>query len=237
MAHAESESKRARHVTVSEAPTPVDLRESCAAARVGRDPTQKIRPILGGIRIVGKITGTLGLVVESTANEFGFLTAGHVCGDVNSLVGQPTDAEAVAMVMVNGYLKQPEIDVAFARVLVGVKYTIDGIYGNILDYYVNQYMSWPIEDQEIQIQGANSGSQEGKVLYPNVDITWQGKTLKEVSIATYASQPGDSGAPVVVLDDDKVTLVGIHGGRVLVNGHDRAWFTPVATIEKIIPFG
>ncbi len=206
-----------------------------AKAAVGRDPTQSIRPILGGIQIAGPAAnGTLGVVIEDATNTIGILTAGHVVGAANTLIGQPNTAAVVAQVRTNGYPGNG-VDIAFAPVSAGVTNSPLMIYGTLVDYEIDQTKDWPDANEAVTMQGAVSGAKNGNVVIQNANITFQNQALNGVSVANYASAAGDSGAPVMNIDGETVTLLGIHGGRVQITGVWYSWFTPIATIETLVP--
>lgn len=200
-----------------------------------RNPRARIRPIQGGIQIAGpRNNGTLGLILLSGDYGPGFITAGHALGGSASPVGQPDDRveNEVGTVVVNGYPHNKE-DIAFVRVQTGVENDPLGVFGTLTDFGVNALGSWPKKGDVVRMQGAASGESNGQVEIANANIKVGGTELFGVSLADYKHQPGDSGAPVLLLHGESVVLMGIHGGSVTSEGRTLAYFTPLATVVKL----
>ncbi len=198
--------------------------------------------LVGGMLIknaMGK-HGTLGLVtrrVKDNKDQLGFLTAGHVF--VNPLVEASDTNTVIGMVELNPYKDSASaVDIAFVEIAVGVVYEEGLVRMSPNDAYkITEQINVPLQNQEVIMQGGRSGTQKGVVIYPNVDITFEGVKLHNVCLATYASDPGDSGAPIFYItnqQEKKASLVGIHGGKIQHDGQLHSWFTPLGTIETII---
>lgn len=213
----------------------VDLGQVGAAlvGAPGQDPRGQIRPLVGGIRLTGSGVGTLGLVIVDSQGTRHLLTAGHVCGGPDTFVEQPGAGAIVGRVELNGYTDGQAVDIAVTTVVAGVDATAYEIFGALVNYDVTDIQQWPETGQQVTMQGAESGASNGLVKYPDADITFGTTQLHHVSVATYVSVAGDSGAPVVCIDGDTVALLGIHGGSFIQGGTSFAWFTPVATINTI----
>ncbi|GHO84132.1 hypothetical protein [Dictyobacter formicarum] len=202
---------------------------------------QKVRPIQGGTRIAGSASdGTLGLVVTNLGTKkTGFLTAGHVVGGQNTLVGQPTPDTIVGLVTLNTFAPKSSVDIAFVNVAAGVEYDLQTIWSPTTgSFKIDVMSSYPDKDQKVKLCGTGQKLQEGTVIYENANVNVEEDgvrlELKGVSIATYPSSPSDSGAPIVSVDREEVEWLGIHGGSVQISGKLYAWFTPLATINQVV---
>jgi hypothetical protein len=200
----------------------------------------KVRPIQGGTRIAGPTKdGTLGLVVNDLdSGKAGFLTAGHVVGEQYTLIGQPDRGNVVGMVNLNTFKPNSSEDIAFAHVSVGVQFALKTIWRpDNTSFQIEIMPTYPDKGQKVKLCGVRQ-EQEGTVVYENanVEVVEGGVKLqlKGVSLATYPSQPTDSGAPIVSADRKEIEWLGIHGGSVKVDGNWYAWFTPLATINKAV---
>jgi hypothetical protein len=219
-----------------QAPEHVDLGsvQPDHVATVGQDPRTQIRPLVGGTRLSGpSAVGTLGLVV-AVNNVTSLVTAGHVAGPPGTVVEQPGGGAIVGVVRANGYTPAGGIDVAATSVAAGVPAEPWEIFGALVNYSVTGIADWPVAKQNAEMQGAETGYSSGTVVYPNATVKVGNAIPQGVSVATYASVPGDSGAPVVDIDGDSVTLLGIHGGRFVAQGNEFAYFTPVETFASVI---
>lgn len=204
---------------------------------------QRVRPLQGGTRIAGPTKdGTLGLVVKNlNTGVMGFLTAGHAVGGQGTTVGQPdtNPNNAAGRVHINTFTAGSVTDIAFANVLPGVEFAEETIHRpDGSSFRIAVMSAYPDEGQQVKLCGMRAEQQVGRVVYPNVniDVVEDGipVQLKGVSIATYPSQPIDSGAPIVSVDREEIEWLGIHGGSILIKGERYAWFTPLATINSVI---
>jgi hypothetical protein len=231
-----TEALRPRRISCEREPDSVDLGQVGAnlVGAPGQDPRGQIRPVIGGTQLTGGLgVGTLGLVVVDPEDVSHLLTAGHVCGEPDTLVEQPGAGAVVGRVQLNGFSDGRGVDIAVTTVAAGVQVTNYEIFGTLVNYRVTRMQAWPEVGQQVTMQGAASGATNGLVKDPNATITFGSTQLKNVSVATYGSAAGDSGAPVVNIDGDTVTCLGIHGGSFVQSGTTLAWFTPVATIDTI----
>ena len=206
-------------------------------------PGRPIISLVGGMAIsngAGKY-GTLGLVtgrVGKDGNEkIGFLTAGHVLGKPSSIVEAANTV--IGTVELNPYLDPDSaIDVAFVEIAPGVVCEEQSIRTPPHDTYkITEHVNIPLQGHEVIMQGARSRTKRGVVSYPKATITFEGTVLQNVSLATYESEPGDSGAPVFYINsqqEKKASLLGIHGGKIHYDQQWYSWFTPLETIETII---
>ncbi|RQV79858.1 hypothetical protein DF160_18840 [Burkholderia anthina] len=191
----------------------------------------KVRPLVGGIKIVtpSKI-GTLGLVVEYDGGTC-FVTAGHVFGKKDVKVGQPDDANHVGDLLIN-FLEENQ-DIALVTVLSGVKATANEIWTDSgkkpVEFGSNVR---PVKGQRLWLQGALSGLVSCSVAEADADITVPGTNDKVKNVVLLnldgdaQTQPGDSGAPVVGNVDSKDVCYGVYGGKVVVSSRTYGWFTP-----------
>ncbi|MGU3776239.1 hypothetical protein [Burkholderia metallica] len=196
----------------------------------------KVRPLVGGIKIVteSKI-GTLGLVV-TYEGDLCFVTAGHVFGKKDQKVGQPDDANQ-AGVLRDNFLEDKQ-DIAIVNVLSGVDATPNEIWTDSgkkkVEFGSNVR---PIKDQRLWLQGAFSGLVNCTVAEPDVDITVPDTNDRVEHVVLLnldgdaQTQPGDSGAPVVGKGKDKDVCYGVYGGRVVVNKKTYGWFTPFENLN------
>ena len=88
--------------------------------------------------------------------------------------------------------------------------------------------------------GALPGWTQGSVTHScvSLSVAARGSTpaywLNCMYVASYPSQPGDSGAPVFTNDVYPI-LVGIHSGRIQYDGATRAVFSPISRAEFDLP--
>jgi hypothetical protein len=193
----------------------------------------KVRPLVGGIRIVthSKI-GTLGLVVTYEGEKC-FVTAGHLFGDKDkhNNVGQPDDAHIVGELLQNFLHAEPPQDIAIVRIVPGVEAALDQVWTNQETRTVKFGADvLPGRGSRIWLEGMESGTLTGTVLEPDVDITVPetGETARNVVLVEFdngiQSQPGDSGAPVV--GESNGICYGVYGGRVKYQDKYCGWLTP-----------
>ncbi|HEF5871299.1 TPA: hypothetical protein SAY52_001895 [Burkholderia cenocepacia] len=191
----------------------------------------KVRPLVGGIKIVTRSKGgTLGLVVKYNG-DMCFVTAGHVFGKGEVGVGQPDDANPVGDLVAN-FLGDDQ-DIAIVKVASGVDATLHEIWTDSgakqVEFGSNVR---PTKDQHLWLQGALSGLVNCSVAGTDVDITVPGinDQVKNVVLLNLdgeaQTQPGDSGAPVVGRADNKDVCYGVYGGKVVVGAKTYGWFTP-----------
>lgn len=193
----------------------------------------KTRPLLGGIAIQSKSKdGTLGLCFTSRTGGKRLLTAAHVISDgIGGTIGQAAYADTIGAVIDTAPDFQ-NVAVDAAMVNVSVDIDVDTVLGTVIPYTIDSYRDWTEANDKVQIEGAVSGTSQGSVVYPNVDLTTPEFDKTYAAIATYVSAPGDSGAPVVFFDaDDKACLVGLHGGKVKIDGSWYSWFVPLGTFS------
>jgi hypothetical protein len=198
----------------------------------------RVRPLVGGIRITDvntEIGGTLGLVVTSIIGQTGFLTAAHFLSDAGGGVGQPSDdaTDIVGNILANGMSGAPfNIDAAFVGITAGVASTNATIWQPTGTPYIvlTQMTNVPAEEEPCSMQGADSGLSAGEVYLTDLDIG----ELTLQAAATYASQEGDSGAPV--FDPTNNAFLGVHSGVVTVDGVDYSVFTQVNGILRVVNF-
>ena len=196
---------------------------------------QKVRPILGGIKIQSRapslLDATLGLVYK----EGCFVTAGHAVGAEDSFVGQPDDPSMVGKVISN-FLNEG-VDMALVQVLVGVAATVNTVW---VGEDANQAVTFetkerPEEGELLWIQGAQSGKVQFSVYLTDVDITeaFTGEKVNHVVLLNLDhdndTHAGDSGAPVV--GDGSNLCYGVYGGRVVIDGKIYGWFSPFENLS------
>lgn len=214
--------------------------------------TDKIRPLVGGIKIQTSEVCTLGFVAERNGVR-GFVTAGH-CGNVNNAVFQPEFTGDSRDTFVGRVVADPRgprySDSLFVEILLG---TSDFRVFNEL----NPYNNYPVFS-EMQTQsrgmyvckgGITTGETCGRIERVNFNITGQWPeygTLYAQILATYARGSGDSGGPVYYDPLDTwirtwcvnrygvkcVDIYGIHVGAVFNNSRMYAVYSPISGIER-----
>ncbi|WDD94852.1 S1 family peptidase [Burkholderia sp. FERM BP-3421] len=191
----------------------------------------KVRPLVGGIRIVthSKI-GTLGLVVMYEGDKC-FVTAGHVFGAKDKKVGQPDDAHVVGELRENFLHADTPQDIALVSIAPGVEAALNQIWTNQGTRTVQFGASvLPGRGSRVWLEGMASGTLTGTVLEPDVDITVPetNEVARNVVLVEFdngiQTQDGDSGAPVV--GEGTEICFGVYGGRVKHDGKYCGWFTP-----------
>ena len=218
------------------APKPVDLTD--CKATFDRARNEVIRPILAGIKIscTNKV-GTLGLAYINQTGGKRMITAGHVCTTSGDAIGQPDNEHVIANVMgfappYNG----AQVDVAKANVELPENEVNDnGVFGYLIDYWIDYFYDWTTEGDEVQIEGAASGTSSGKVHIPYANISvGDGDRVDVAAVATYASQGMDSGGPVIGFKGKDANFYGIHGGRVVIQGVSYSWFVPFGAFSDFL---
>ena len=195
----------------------------------------KIRPLQGGIQIEGKpATGTLGLVVELEGKKY-VLTAGHVVGETDTLVGQPTHDVVVGKVEEN-FLTE-NIDIAQVKVSMGVDAAVGRVLtsdtSHITDVFEHQ--TRPKKGDTVYIQGKESGALKATVEMEDADITTTtGEKISHACVVRFTDgvpTTGDSGAPVLSKLADGALCWGPHGGKVKLQTETLDWFSPFECVK------
>lgn len=210
-------------------PHPIDL-AGWPVVLHGR--TDKTRPVLAGIAIQTKSKGgTIGFCFLSKTGGKRLVTAAHLVSDgIGGQIGQASYNDTIGGVMdIAPPFKDLTVDVAMANVSVDM--TANAVLGTDGPYKVTAFCDWTTENDVVQLEGAVSGTTKGKVVHPNAKLTVP--ELKDeiyAAIATYDSDPGDSGAPVIIVNQsNKACLAGLHGGKVKIKDIWYAWFVPTGT--------
>jgi hypothetical protein len=108
---------------------------------------------------------------------------------------------------------------------------VQGIFGAIYTG-IEIATERPKEGTFVSMQSPKNGAEFGHVLYPDADVTGPtGRKETHVCLADYPSEPSDSGAPVLSHPQSGATCYGFHGGRVVVQGKNLAFFVPLDNIE------
>lgn len=203
-----------------------------------RARNEQNRPILAGVQIAcGTRDGTLGIVYIGATGGQRMITAAHLCRQVGDIIGQPDVNSAVASVMaIAPDYQNSEVDVLKANITLAPNNVDDnGVFGNLVTYWIDAYSNWTDENEQIQIEGAASGTSSGRVVIPNAIMSVQaGGQALVVALATYNSQAMDSGAPVIGFDGEEAIFYGIHGGRVLYQQVNYAWFVPYGAFADFL---
>ena len=198
--------------------------------------TDQFRPLLGGIGIQSTtMTATLGLCCYTLTGANAVITAAHVFTNSDQTLGQYLQAN-----MIGTSLGQAppyggaNVDVALV-VVPGIGIQPSWVLGDIIPYEWESYATFGDVGGAVQIEGLISGTSQGKIVYANAQIAVGGQ-IEAAGVANYASQPGDSGAPVIWWDDDEPTFIGIHGGQVQVQGQWQSWYVPFAAFQNFAEF-
>jgi hypothetical protein len=216
---------------------PVRLVPGRVEEQNGGAGNQTIRPLQGGTQIsssAGK--ATLGVCAyRAQTGKLGFLTAGHTVGGEHDLVGQADKDNLAGQVTLNAYANH--IDIAWVDILMGIKATPFLVWTSSGGYTITKILSDdPEKGWDCSMQGAQSGSQAGKISkFINMTAHKGEHAVNGVTMATYASVGGDSGGPVVVFGTgNAVLLLGIHNGRATVEDVDYAYFTQASTFHRLV---
>ncbi|HYI12339.1 MAG TPA: trypsin-like serine protease [Thermoanaerobaculia bacterium] len=195
-----------------------------------------VRPLVGGTQIQSteaEMLGTLGLVVQSVIGDIGLLTAGHFVGAPGDAIGQPDDdnANLVATVVANNFIAPGTVDGAFAIINSNTQFQVGGVWqpGGAPALVLDNLINVPDEDSPCTMQGADTGTSAGQVVYNNVEIG----NLTNVALATYAAQEGDSGGPVF----NGTSFLGVHSLAVdNPSGGTLSGFTQVSGLLQVVNF-
>ncbi|HTW84684.1 MAG TPA: hypothetical protein VMD91_11495 [Candidatus Sulfotelmatobacter sp.] len=187
----------------------------------------KVRPLWGGVQMLGQGTGygTLTVIVE--ASSVYAVVSSHVVGvgTTGSNVGQPDmgGGNKIGSVQKNPPYNNRSSDSALTIIDPFVTATKDRIWRAKDAYFtVTAKTAPPAVNTDICMQGAITVPlSTGKIT--KTGITWQSDygTLKNQYGANYQSQAGDSGGPVFYYNDkpnNKVTLIGIHVATIQDSG-------------------
>ena len=170
-----------------------------SAGKVGANPKSKLRPVIGGISISAKESGTLGYFVV-IGNETCLVSAAHVLPAGDDTVIQPSfkdngKAEDRIATVVNRVLDgEAGVDAAAAALSVGSTPELNEL-GKVIG------VGTVSKGDRVKKSGKNSGVTEGEVI--DVNFTWNAapegpfKHQIVVESATGFSVGGDSGSLVV----------------------------------------
>lgn len=199
----------------------------CAPAARHANKRGLNRPLIGGIYISrpepsgrGEGTVCIGALRESIE---GFVTCGHVVGDVGNQVYQPRKSEQSNWLVgqvaaVSNYGGAAASDSAFVTTANGVHATPNAIWkSSSTAFRVIGIYDAPGPGTAVSMQGAATATalRSGLICGKNVTVTFaDGGVLDNQLLANYLSQEGDSGAPVFfALDSDSsVLLIGLNVG-------------------------
>ncbi|HEX2692347.1 MAG TPA: hypothetical protein VHN14_37325 [Kofleriaceae bacterium] len=223
---------------------PLRLLYGEAIAEGAPSKTEKARPLWGGVLMKSSVGyGTLSVVVERSGVPMTLLSA-HVVGvdKTGQTVGQPDIASGTyGTVKVNPpYISGRLSDSALADIHpLSATGQLNTIWKAPNDAYtvVGYKASKDVpNDRNIYMQGAITVAlSKGKIHATGVTWVSQFGTLTNQVLATYNSQQGDSGAPIMYFEShtrSSVYYIGIHVGRDNENGTDYAVFSPWEGIKK-----
>jgi hypothetical protein len=197
--------------------------------------TDKIRPVLGGIKVhaIGDYS-TLGFVASDTQGNRGVVTTGHM-GSVGSTLYQPDPAASNAIIGSINAIGNTYSDSAWTKFTNGAT-GVPKVYVSDTSYLTFKYYDDYPSTSTIYMSGVSSGTTTGTPLYTaDVNSGYHNKVIKNQYLASYSSASGDSGAPIYEKwSTGENILVGIHMGRLGGN----AVFSPVFGIRadlNVIP--
>jgi hypothetical protein len=222
----ESSEHRARHLErILEIVGEVDLDLRYVKVQPHTCPTKvgDCRPIRSGVRV--NTTGTLSMVgihVVSGNREPFTIVSSHVVGaGTNQAVGQPAASALYGRVTVNPPLTNRSSDAALTNISnQRIEYLKYAVWAGANDEYfaVTGFDGNVAVGDDIAMQGAHSSDlAEGQVTQLNVTVHDSFGVLTHQVYADYPAEGGDSGAPVLEINetDNSAVYVGIHCGRVI----------------------
>lgn len=170
----------------------------------------------GGRKIVSMADGgssTLGFAAKSSDRN-GFVIAGHA----GNFVGErfQCDGKALGSVLRTSYnMDRPTTDAAFILADPGVAVTNE--LANRGQVWVASPTYVYPQNTVVCMYGMESGLTSGKITSTSMTVSYgSGKYRYDQMKASYSSQEGDSGAPVLYYEGNyggtKYTLVGLHSG-------------------------
>lgn len=183
-----------------------------AAGLVGVDPKTKVRPVIGGISVGAKETGTLGYFVVIGTDRY-VLTCAHVVPAGDDVVIQPgpfdggKPADKIATVTKRVMNGDAGVDAAAAK--LSAESTLDL---NNLGKVTGAHAA--AKGEKVKKSGRTTGVTEGEVI--DVNFTWanapQGPFKHQIVVEAKSgfSQGGDSGSLVVTTA--KLEAVGLLKG-------------------------
>jgi len=187
------------------APQNYPIKNSCLNRKASCTPLQ------GGVEI-GEAGCTMGF--KATYNgHVGFVTAGHCFDQIGESVTQPKNGVEIGTVITNFNAQEAGCDCAFVDASIYV--ANGGIFG-ITDPTTTG-LSW--YGKSVVMSGKNSGVKYGAVVASNRTGYFGAEgTVYNMVVADYASQGGDSGAPIRSLyvneSSEEFELLGFHEGRI-----------------------
>ncbi len=236
----------------AESKTDASLTISATISATTLSRTDKIRPLVGGIKIQNPNVGncTLGFIAVRNG-VMGFITAGH-CGDVDHPIYQPEFTRDPITNLVGSVRVDPS----------GPRYSdsmwVEIVYGDSAFKIFNEYdpsKHFPVfsemHSQSVGMYvckgGIATGETCGWIEYVNMDCqSDEYGTLYDQVLASYTENKGDSGAPVyydpldtwirnwcvenygVVCKD----LYGVHIGSALYGSTVYSVYSPISGIER-----
>lgn len=168
----------------------------------------------GGQGIVGTEGwnfSTIGFAAKR-GNRYGFVISGHAAASLGERFRYSADGrligDAIGTVNKRTYYNNSTADAAFLEAEPGITIT------NKVVNHSSVAGGWPGElpiGTLVYMQGIVSGRQSGKIAanYETIKHNKTGITLKKQTAASYSSQQGDSGAPVLFFNNGKYYICGI----------------------------
>jgi hypothetical protein len=196
---------------------------ACGLARRHAPKTDRNRPLVGGLWIQSPINADQNEVGSICVGamlgmQLGFVTAGHVAGNIGRLSYQPrraNNAKAGTTAVVSTYTTTAYSDSAFLTDETGGSISRDRIWKSISTLYTVTGTATPARDDTVHVQGSGRPEERsGHIRADSVAVTFDdGGVLQDQYLASYESHEGDSGAPVYIKDaNPDVRLVGLNVG-------------------------
>ena len=188
--------------------------------------TDKFRPLIAGIGIQSAtLSGTAGLCCFTSTGANAIITSAHVFSGDDMALGQYLFSDLIgACVAKAPPYSEANVDVALVAV-PGIGIELWEVQGDAIAYTIESSSNYGDAGDEVQIEGLESGTSKGNIVHPAATISVEGQK-EYAGVADYLSQPGDSGAPVIWWDGSESTFIGIHGGRVQIEGAWKSWYVP-----------
>ncbi len=229
-----------------------DRNVTVTISQVKLSRTDRIRPLVGGIKIQSRRICTLGFIAVRNGVE-GFVTAGH-CGNVSNPVYQPKFTGNPTENLVGRVAADPRgprySDAIFVEnPIVNSKFRIFNEHNPSKHYPVFSEMQAQSKGMYVCKGGITTGETCGRIERVNFKIVggWpEYGTLYDQVLATYTRGSGDSGGPVYYDPLDTwvrnwcidrygikcVDIYGIHIGAIEDSSNQYAVYSPISGIER-----
>lgn len=171
------------------------------------DYAEEEEAIGGGTEIINMtdwLGGTIGFAAKRTG-RYGFVVSGHI----GNTIGDEFLYNGIVIGSVGrtAYYNGSTADAAFLVASPGITVTNVINQSAVTGGYAGELPQGTL----IYMQGGPSGRQAGKIVNYNVtSVAENGKEFRKQATASYSSQGGDSGAPILFYSSGKYFICGIH---------------------------